>query len=488
MSIEGLSDDAFAWYRLAGPNPNAICKCTPEVLSKVGALGQAKYTALRAELERLQAAGELFAVDYTVLSGVIPGDPKEIPQFLPSPIALFRLNADAAARARMPITPVLVQVKADAQDLVLQPDVKKQYLGDAFTSADGAPDFSWLIAKTCLQVADSVYHQGFTHLGRTHLVAEAFATAAHRQLSERHPLHRLLMPHFQGTLLINSLASRTLIDENKPVDILLAPNLPQLYELVTADVSAWKSRDWSPDAVLARQGMTASEFPHMFPYRDDAMKVWEAIKTWVAAYMHISYRDDHVLLERDVEVQAWIAELKTTGDVKWLAEAWGPKGHNNLPLLTHLVSTVIFTASAQHGAVNFPQLSVAYTPAFPYALYSEIPTDGEPKTETQYLDLLAPMEIAKLQRVVFLLLSSVYHTRLGHYSHPLSFRRYFESRAARRAAAQFRADLARIGRDIDARNAALVDAWVEAGKPRKEAALWRYLHLHPDKIPQSINI
>jgi len=50
--------------------------------------------------------------------------------------------------------------------------------------------------------------------------------------------------------------------------------------------------------------------------------------------------------------------------------------------LYKVVASVIFTASAQHAAVNFPQKSLeSYAPAYPLALYASPPDDGN-ATET----------------------------------------------------------------------------------------------------------
>src|SRR5690606_17939368 len=90
-----------------------------------------------------------------------------------------------------------------------------------FLRADSNADphwWSWQMAMTVVQVADGNYHELFAHLARTHLVVEAFALATHRQLAPEHPLNALLLPHFEGTLFINSLAAGSLIAKGGPID------------------------------------------------------------------------------------------------------------------------------------------------------------------------------------------------------------------------------------------------------------------------------
>ena len=65
------------------------------------------------------------------------------------------------------------------------------YGSPVFTPANGV---AWEIAKVHLQVSDGNHHELFSHLGRTHLVVEAFAMATPRRLAPEHPLEVLLLP------------------------------------------------------------------------------------------------------------------------------------------------------------------------------------------------------------------------------------------------------------------------------------------------------
>lgn len=60
--------------------------------------------------------------------------------------------------------------------------------------------------------------QVFSHYASCHAVMEATAVVAARQLSALHPLLRLLRPHFEGTLAINTLARSSLISPGGSVD------------------------------------------------------------------------------------------------------------------------------------------------------------------------------------------------------------------------------------------------------------------------------
>jgi arachidonate 15-lipoxygenase len=74
----------------------------------------------------------------------------------------------------------------------------------------------------------------------------------------------------------------------------------------------------------------------------------------------------------DYELQAWVAELasKQGGSIQDIGDRQvdGTPRIETAEYLAKLLTQVIFTASAQHAAVNFPQHTImSYTPAMPLA-------------------------------------------------------------------------------------------------------------------------
>ena len=142
--------------------------------------------------------------------------------------------------------------------------------------------------------------------------------------------------------------------------------------------------------------------------------------------------------------------------------------------LKDALSMIIFTASAQHAAVNFAQSHIMlYVPAFPGGLYSQAP-DSIPSTVDTYSadgtspGLLTPDSVTKVQIDLLALLGGVYYTQLGHYETG-----HFKNERAKQALATFQRNLEGVGLDIS-----------EANKHRRLA----YPYLMPDQIPQSINV
>ena len=58
---------------------------------------------------------------------------------------------------------------------------------------------------------------------RTHCVTEPYVISTNRQLSEMHPIYRLLHPHFRYTLEINALAREALINAEGTIESSFTP-------------------------------------------------------------------------------------------------------------------------------------------------------------------------------------------------------------------------------------------------------------------------
>ena len=147
----------------------------------------------------------------------------------------------------------------------------------------------------------------------------------------------------------------------------------------------------------------------------------------------------------------------------------------SIDVLVDALAGIIFTASAQHAAVNFPQAPVmAYTPTIPGAGYAAVPDAIASTSEPQWLNVLPPIDMAALQLRITYALGSVHYTTLGRY--PLGwFLRSGHPAAIQERLSSFHHALSTVEAAIDARNAGLPPAF-------------QYPYLKPSQIPQSINI
>ena len=55
----------------------------------------------------------------------------------------------------------------------------------------------WQVAKQIVNICSAIQHENVAHLGACHLIMDTIIIAAHRELSEQHPLLTLLTPHFR---------------------------------------------------------------------------------------------------------------------------------------------------------------------------------------------------------------------------------------------------------------------------------------------------
>ncbi|MFN6069425.1 MAG: lipoxygenase family protein, partial [Pseudanabaena sp.] len=127
----------------------------------------------------------------------------------------------------------------------------------------------------------------------THLVIEPFVIATNRQLASNHPLYILLKPHFQGTLAINDAAQSGLISPGGTVDKLLAGTIGSARALSVHGVKTFNFNESLLPIALKKRGVDDPSLLPDYPYRDDALLIWEAISTWVKNYLSIYYANDN---------------------------------------------------------------------------------------------------------------------------------------------------------------------------------------------------
>jgi arachidonate 15-lipoxygenase len=454
-SAATLRDDLwFAQMRVAGPNPMMISRVQhlPEHLSVSEAdvaRAMAAYQARGLDttggtLAAALAEGRLFVADYAALQGAPQGVWGGRTKFLYAPIALFMTVG--VARTLVPVAIQPGQVPS----------------GPLLTPADAE---SWQVAKTMAMVADGNVHQAVVHLGRTHLVMEACTLASRRHLASNHPLARLLGPHTEGTFYINDAADTKLACPGGGVDAVMGGPITYSRAVTCNAVTTWSFSGSMLERDLRARGVDDHDALPDFPYRDDARLIWASLRRWVEAYLRTWYVSD-ADVHTDVEVQRMFLWLGAP-DGGRLRDVRIP---STIPDLVDAVTHIIFTGSAQHAAVNFPQLPVmAYAPAYPLAGYRAGPVPGA--TMTDWLSMLPPVDLAHYQATLGVLLGSVHHTQLGQYPNHLLHNFAGDPRITPPLEA-FRRELDAITGVIDQRNRARAP----------------YTFLLPSRIPQSINI
>jgi arachidonate 15-lipoxygenase len=447
-------NQSFARYRIAGPNPMLIAAfCQP--MSHFGVTDEGYQQVMGSDdsIDKAMTEKRLFILDYKELS-VLVDNPQAVDKRVCAPIALF-----AISKGSTELKPVAIQMSQDATAPIVY----------AEESANNTPAYwQWQAAMSTVQVADGNYHELFVHLGRTHLLNEAFAVATERQLAQVHPLNLLLTPHFEGTLFINNSAAGSLIAKGGPIESIFGAAITATQKAAAIDRLGLDFYAYMlPNDLLARGVNDKDYFPD-YPYRDDAELIWHAISQWTTSYIDVYYQDDAAVLA-DYELKDWATAIATQGAVA------GFKPIISKPQLSEVLTMIIFTASAQHAAVNFPQKPLmSYAPALTGAIWcSDL---SKINTQALWLDNLAPLQKSLQQLSLLQLLGGVYYRPLGEYkTNNFPYFDWFEDNkitANGGPLAQFQAKLSGIETTINARN-----------KHRPE-----YSFLLPSKIPVSINI
>jgi arachidonate 15-lipoxygenase len=442
------SDEYFAEMMVAGPDPTRLTRldAVPEKFPITTEHLQSVPELAHETLESALAAGRVYWVDHAPMSALDNGQHPQAPKYMYSPMAAFAVPRDGG-----PIRPFAIQCGQDPAGR------------EIYTPADG---YSWKLAKNCVLVAHNTYHGEVTHLGRTHLISEAVLLAAVRNLASVHPVAVLLRRHFEGTASINKLAVELLIQPGRAVEYLIGSDLKSTYPWIADHRKNFSFTGNYLPAKLERSGTDGAAVLPYYPYRDDGLLVWTAIRRWADAFVDGYYRTDADVRE-DHELQAWAAEVASPDGGAVRDFGLTPGEINDRTDLAEILTMVIWTAGPQHAAVNFTQLEhLSYLPANPLAGFTEEPR-GRDHTLDDWLANLPPLDVAVQQLCLMNFLGSVRSTTLGDYEDD------FKNTPVADGLRGFRLDLSAAEDEVTQRN-----------RRRPHA----YEYLRPSLIPNSTNI
>ncbi|MEO9601196.1 lipoxygenase family protein [Parasphingorhabdus sp.] len=449
------NDDEFARLRVAGPNP-MLLRGIDEIPENFPVTPAQYAAAISGDtLADALADGRIYLSDYKELEVLSAGVWKGIAKYVYQPMALFAVPPGGAS-----LKPVAIQCGQDSSQYPIMTP-----------SAAASEKWGWEMAKFVVQVSDINYHELFVHLAGTHLVSEAIAVATRRNLANVHPLWSLLVPHFEGTLFINNMAAKTLINKGGPIDAFFGGTITSSQlAAVQARLSFDFYKKMTPVDFAERKVADPNKLAD-YPYRDDALLVWNAIQDWVKQYIDIYYADDDAVTG-DTELAQWASSIALEGHID------GFKAITSRAQLVEVCTMIIFTASAQHAAVNFPQRSImTFIPAYSGAGWEAAPADQGGHSKQEWLDYMPPMSLALEQMSSLVLLGSVYYRPLGDYrTNRLPYSKWFRDPAItgdEGPLVRFQAGLRAVEARIVARNS---------------RRMHPYSYLQPSLIPTSTNI
>uniref|UniRef100_A0A3P9N547 Hydroperoxide isomerase ALOXE3-like n=1 Tax=Poecilia reticulata TaxID=8081 RepID=A0A3P9N547_POERE len=322
VSEHWKEDDFFGSQFLNGTNPNVIKRCsklppnfpvTDEMVKPFLETG----TTLEKEMEK----GNIFLCDQKIMDG-IPARMKDgNPLYATAGLCLFYMNPE---QKLIPIAIQLHQQPSEQNPIFLPSDLETD----------------WLLAKLFFRSSDQIEFQAVHHLLSVHYLAEVFAVAALRCFPTIHPLYKLLIPHFRHTLHINVVGRKTLLGPG-------GFNYAGLCELMRRALSQMTYSSLCLPENIAARGLET--IPNFY-YRDDALKVWNNINSFVKSVVEYYYDSDSNVC-KDSELQEWVNEIFTHGFLKNKLSGC-PSCFNTVAEVIKFITMVIFRVSAQHAAVN----------------------------------------------------------------------------------------------------------------------------------------
>ncbi|RDX97652.1 Linoleate 13S-lipoxygenase 2-1, chloroplastic, partial [Mucuna pruriens] len=308
-------------------------------------------------------------------------------------------------------------------------------------------------------------------LAKAHVLAhdsEPFIIATNRQLSAMHPIYRLLRPHLRYTMEINSLARQVLISAGGVIETSFTPRKYSMEISSVAYDQLWQFDLQALPNDLIYRGMAEVDpnAPHGlkltiedYPFANDGLLVWDAIKQWVTEYVNHYYPTPSII-ESDQELQAWWTEIRTVGHGDKSEEPWWPNLKTPEDLID-IIATIAWVASAHHAAVNFAQYTYGgYFPNRPTIARNKIPTEDPSKDEWEtllnnpekiFLENLPSQIQSTLVMVILNLLSdhSPDEEYIGQYMEPS----WVENPTIKAAFERFSTKLNEIEGIVDSRNA-----------------------------------
>ncbi|ELU07246.1 hypothetical protein CAPTEDRAFT_169085 [Capitella teleta] len=292
-------------------------------------------------LEEEMQAGRVFLADYKILEDIYTFHQDADNRYMVAPLCLLYVRGSGD------LIPLGIQLKQEPG-----PD------NPLFTARDKPED--WVMAKLWVRCADFQYQFPISHFFMCHLVIEPFCVATQRQLSVSHPVYKLLKPHFRYTLPTNTILRRNILKKGGSAETYMSIGSEGFKSLVkkfyTTEFS-FESMDLP--LLLNQRGVDdAEKLPNYF-YRDDSLKLWQAISEYCLNILKIFYKSDEDV-QMDSEIQAWIEDIQERGfpGLKPHQREGLPMHFDNVEELARTMTKILFTSTCQHSATHSEALDM----------------------------------------------------------------------------------------------------------------------------------
>ncbi|XP_076001990.1 hydroperoxide isomerase ALOXE3-like [Genypterus blacodes] len=430
VSEHWMEDDFFGYSFLNGSHTSIIKRCS-ELPSNFPVTDEMvkpfleEGSSLQSEMQK----GKVFLCDYKRIDGIPSHVYNDEPLHWAPCLCLFYLNPQSKL---MPIAIQLHQQPSDENPIFLPSDLETD----------------WLLAKLFVKNADCNEHQAVSHLLKTHYMAEAINIATLHNFPAVHPLYKLLIPHFRGTLPINIVGHKILLGPGGYLTK-FSGGAEGLTELMR---KAWSEVTYSSLCLpenIAERGLES--IPNFY-YRDDGLKLWGIINSFVQAIVGYYYPSESEV-SRDSELQAWISEIFTSCFLENTTSGI-PSSFNTVDEVVKFITMVIFTVTGQHSAVNDPQFDYnSFVANCPFQMRKPPPTTKGQSSMQTILETLPNVEDSAKGAGMLWILSSKLSKTVSLGSYP---EEQFDESAPLESIQKFQEELSLLSKAITQRNAELI--------------------------------
>ena len=267
------------------------------------------------------------------------------------------------------------------------------------------------------------------HLVHTHLlVAGAWATVVQTHLDSDHPLRPLLEPHTVGTLKVNYRAQKVLIGPHGSVVNTYSFTYDGLRELLRRSLGSFELGQLDVLQTLKARGLMPLIEAGRYPYGEDAISLWEAIKSYVERYLDAAYGPKRSVLGDEALKRCFEALAQLMPDP--------PLGDTH-DQIVDAFSGLIFCVTATHQVVGSMAWDFMTVPdSMPHRAYRGVTFD----------------EIVPYREEIEANLVAKWATAYRTYPLLGDWPRLASSAATRDAMQRFQDDLRDVGETVDARN------------------------------------
>uniref|UniRef100_A0A7S1M7L2 Lipoxygenase domain-containing protein n=1 Tax=Neobodo designis TaxID=312471 RepID=A0A7S1M7L2_NEODS len=399
------SDYFWGYQRLNGMMPVLVELCEELPASMVAAgLNDELVAGLLPEAEGfdtlagLIAKRKLYKVDHSDLVGVEhhDGRPWTAPVTLfvnlgaadPRPPARpwagtdsFFVGHDVDAPENLPLFyPIAIQLMPEAAAVVVTPKDEQEHPG------------MWAVSRLHAGVIDASVQIFFEHILTTHIMNESYWVATCRSLSDRHPLHAVIKPHMEVTLLMGkNFRDTTYAKTDGSLPHLHACGRDGGFEIMRRRLQTWSFQQFDMRHFFGEFRKTMDI--EGYTARDDMLAHYNAIHNYTLSIAKGLYEDE-AALAADTELQAFAKALHD--DCKFPGVVDAITTHEQLAAV---LAAPIFVGGVKHSVVdNLAYTYYGYAPNVPLSFYVEPPV-SEKKSFTlkEISDGLPPSKDAVLQ-------------------------------------------------------------------------------------------